>query len=493
MIDLNHKVDERLASWKILLPIQTNSKTLIIGGTLGIVKSLSRSLKIIYWLQTENSFPGFLENLPDNVSIIHDTNQIKTLFDIIVVADASFKLSVIKTFRKQCLKENGALVLVGLDENLKGWGSRWCVTLNYEHYLFLSALPAHTPRLFFPISPPKFCLAALSFHIPGSKKVRIGLNVLKFLFSCGVSTPLKRRGVIIYSNTKMAEMKGTLASFLSEKMSLNVQNVAIYCGSSSKRRKITLLIECTVANKSSLFVVKVADTSDGADAIHRESRALHHLKKFKVDFFYPSIFLEDEWNNYFIQVQEAFNPNLSHAGCSLSDEHLKVLTFFANMNRKFMPISCTKEWQEINEALNRNPTIFPKELITFWDHYKQNVIEQDKVEIPVHLVHGDFTSWNMRLKNGRLAIFDWEDCLQEGVPFFDLFRFIYRQASLIGPWPGGKKIYNLLVEKLDFLTKMANYESTLWKTIFPLLLMYEYMQRPHKHITELAALHSQYV
>lgn len=57
----------------------------------------------------------------------------------------------------------------------------------------------------------------------------------------------------------------------------------------------------------------------------------------------------------------------------------------------------------------------------------------DSSAIPSSWVHGDFVPWNiMMLDNGRVMALDWEMAEPDGLPFFDLFYFIYQQNFLFG-------------------------------------------------------------
>jgi aminoglycoside phosphotransferase (APT) family kinase protein len=57
-------------------------------------------------------------------------------------------------------------------------------------------------------------------------------------------------------------------------------------------------------------------------------------------------------------------------------------------------------------------------------------IDESKV-VTTGLVHGDFTPWNLFIKNGELRIYDWE-LSDAGCPLgYDAFHFIFQQAILI--------------------------------------------------------------
>ena len=53
------------------------------------------------------------------------------------------------------------------------------------------------------------------------------------------------------------------------------------------------------------------------------------------------------------------------------------------------------------------------------------------------LVHGDFTPWNVALHAAGAAVYDWEDALEEGPPFWDLWHFAVQSAALLHRWSSG--------------------------------------------------------
>lgn len=56
--------------------------------------------------------------------------------------------------------------------------------------------------------------------------------------------------------------------------------------------------------------------------------------------------------------------------------------------------------------------------------------------LPTCWVHGDFAPWNIkRLKDGSLALIDWEDAIGAGLPMLDPFHFLHVQDYLFGKKP----------------------------------------------------------
>jgi hypothetical protein len=56
------------------------------------------------------------------------------------------------------------------------------------------------------------------------------------------------------------------------------------------------------------------------------------------------------------------------------------------------------------------------------------------IPVPTALVHGDFAPWNVVGHRSGVAAYDWEDAVEEGVPFWDLWHFAVQGAALLGRW-----------------------------------------------------------
>lgn len=484
--------NERWASWKVLLPFESKTRILVAGGDDRLVQSLAKSCKNVNWLSER--FPGQSVE-PDvhiqghtglsskRITLLSSLDGVTGLYDVIIIAGwkwltPSFSRKIISL-----LKPDG--VFVQAECNFRPWRRKEIARLGFDKYYFLSALPLTAPRLFFPLFPQEFLNSALSFHVPGSRKARLGIALLKRAARFGFKLPFKQKGVAFYSREKIQGRSGTLSAWLSEKLSLRVDNLAVYCGSDKPRRKITLLVGALGPDGPLSLVAKVADTAAGAEAVKQESSIIRLLTQYDVEFDYPHLLFEGKWLEHTVQVQEALFSGDDFPGVILGDEHFSALASFSSIAKETISISRTSEWQRVEKVMQGEKKTLPPVLLSLWErHLKRVEILGDK--IPVHLVHGDFTSWNMHYQKGRLAIFDWEDSLLNGLPFYDLFRFVYRQASLVGPWPGGEVFYSSLMEKIERLCSIAGYDPSIVRKILPLLIINEYFDRPHTHLLDIA-------
>ena len=60
--------------------------------------------------------------------------------------------------------------------------------------------------------------------------------------------------------------------------------------------------------------------------------------------------------------------------------------------------------------------------------------------IPLGLCHRDFVPWNTYLQRDRLYVFDWEYATEQGIPFWDIFHFVFFPAILITSRSGERLI-----------------------------------------------------
>ncbi len=483
--------DERCASWKILLPFFKGIKILVAGGNTWLLNSLARSYEAVDCL-----FNNFKEDNADIEKEVdpHLRNRIRRFsaikqcahhYDVIVLADGQKTTQYSFQHITSLLKKNGLLIHIGIGNKLLR--NNWFRRIGYYNCQYYAALPASAPRIFFPLCPKKFRQKCLSFHKPGSQKARLGLKLLEAMSRLDFIMPLRRHGVIIASQKALEDRNDTLSSWLGEALSRKIENIAIYCGSDSPRRKITLLAEAEKQARAIDFVVKIADTPEGATAIRQEGEALQALEGAKLFCEVPQLFLEDTWQGHAIQVQSALPLSTGPQIPELTVNHLRLLASLSRLDRQEIPLCKTTSWKSIQLAQKSNE--FEKWPLPVQKLLKNLLSEEfGSAEIVCHRTHGDFAPWNIRVKKDKFYVFDWEDSLKDGLPFSDAFHFIYRQASLVGPWPGGEVIGKLLGQKLKQLAEMAGYfpmYETMYSSILATLMMQEYLKRPHPHIIEL--------
>lgn len=84
--------------------------------------------------------------------------------------------------------------------------------------------------------------------------------------------------------------------------------------------------------------------------------------------------------------------------------------------------------------------------------------------IPYTFSHGDFAPWNLKIKNGKYVLFDWEHC---GIRFygFDLIHFVFQIENLLNGKTKEESIESAIkqVEKYDEKIKFIDVKKLYFK------------------------------
>jgi hypothetical protein len=235
------------------------------------------------------------------------------------------------------------------------------------------------------------------------------------------------------------------------------------------------------------LVVKIADTSPGKDALRRETQALQALSNMGVDQFrFPALVFEEEWAGYLIQAQTSLLKGCSRQTHRLSNQHIDLLVALSQFSRRKMVFSETPCCREILKLSTQQKTDIPGPLAMISTKIFSPAFQKSKVLC--HRIHGDFAPWNMSANNNDLSLWDWEDSLEDGLVYTDIFHFIIRPAILIGPWPGAKKLLKDISEACTSLQECAFFPSNTDYTMsLHVWLVWEHMRNPNSRIIEIAA------
>ena len=446
----NSNRDERAMSWKILVPHWKDSRVLALGLNHKELGELVRTVKRV------------------------DTSLNSHEYDIVIFSnDAGL------TELQECLARTTAnSILVTLNSSEirdKIRQSEWQCIGEY------ACMPPHRPRIFLPLASKKVRSAALNFHVPGSLIGRTYLRNAKWLNSIGITFHLRRVTVAFYSIESQMDHAGSLRDCVSQMIGWPVDEMVVYGGSESPASKISAL--ALSADCHSQVVVKIGDTDEASAAIRNESATLSILAQSPLASVVPVLIAEHEWGPYSIQVQ-SYLPKRSRQCKSLTNAHMDFLSELSHIDRRRLPIHRTKEWRIISEL--PNSPVRKDVPGSIW-HLASRILDCGIGEAPVecHMIHGDFTPWNIIYEDGCIFVYDWEDSSPVGVPLQDAFHFVYRQAALVGPWRV-KSVLRLMREVGTALTRKSEIRCDI-DYILGIWCVKEYIRRPSQQITELAA------
>jgi len=121
---------------------------------------------------------------------------------------------------------------------------------------------------------------------------------------------------------------------------------------------------------------------------------------------------------------------------ALRKEHSAFLAELARGTVQKMPLDSSDIWTHLQRALDSPDRSikagFEAELIRQLQSIRAEDADRDW---PFTAAHGDFTPWNMRAGEGRIALFDWEYFLPAAPAGWDLLYFIIRVQNLIAKKP----------------------------------------------------------
>lgn len=337
-----------------------------------------------------------------------------------------------------------------------------------------AGLPARQPRLFVPLRSPALTYKGVSFYVPGRRRAQLAWAGLGFLVRNGIQKPFFRNVITLCSKRDRLHPKDDLISFLGKRLGYPVADIAMYVGSGSPQRKMTVL--AMAANGGQDVVVKIADTESARLALERETKALRQLADSPLAGQAPAIFFEELWHGYLVQAQQKcpFPPNKQIP--ILTPIHMAFLTKLTKLGRQTLPISQTSVYQGIRDALGSEADWIP----SYVQRIAGRVLSDRFSGSPIvcHRTHGDFAPWNLRLYRGQIMAYDWEDTDPRGAAFTDIFHFLFRQAWLVGPWPGAAAILRTMRSAAGSLAERAGIDKTMIDSALLLWALGQHLHAP---------------
>lgn len=219
-----------------------------------------------------------------------------------------------------------------------------------------------------------------------------------------------------------ADMVGEIIHLIQHHASRPVGTVAFRIGSGAFR-KLTAL--AWSADQTVLTVAKFADGIGAAETLRREADALAYLSERKTAGV-PILLAKETWRGSDVLVEEVRTGPESSLFL-----RLPIKSFLKSMvGQTTVTLADTHFWEVTASYLDRgHPDSKVDELLDMLRHRLEAFARDTRV--PVTIIHGDFSAWNLRLVQGRAEVFDWEMWYPEGPPLFDLFHFFSTQEAFL--------------------------------------------------------------
>lgn len=207
-------------------------------------------------------------------------------------------------------------------------------------------------------------------------------------------------------------------------------------GTPNYYRKITALI--FDESGKPIGFAKVAGTKQAKSLVSNEGAALKKMNMLRCQSLaMPSLLGQGETETASWVLQSPLltgrpSPN------DLRNEHLAFLSEIARKSVQMNTLSRYGNLQYMKRLFTGTPlpikTEFQSEsafVEKLGSEMNALTVENNDKPLPFTVAHGDFAPWNMRLIDGKLALFDWEYYTPLAPYGWDLFYFVFRVENLI--------------------------------------------------------------
>lgn len=310
---------------------------------------------------------------------------------------------------------------------------------------FFVGLPLRYPRILIPLTTPLIQSVSFNLYNPGTMRGKIFrqlgkaaaisgiLNMAGGFFGRPVEAfhapenikPILKYGVL---NALKNDWAGALEK---EKI-----KIALSLGTPNYYRKVTALIFDERAKM--LAFAKVGSSRQAGGLIVNEIKALSFFNELSLQSaIMPTLLGQGETKSirWFLQsplISGRPSPN------ALQKEHLTFLSEIADKTVRQNLLNESDVWKSMQSILE-NPRVLIKADFESERYFLEQLCEKLKglresdiqKPWPFTAAHGDFAPWNMRLMDGKLALYDCE-CFMPLAPLgWDILYFIFRVENLI--------------------------------------------------------------
>lgn len=470
----DYLLPERIAPWKVFLPVDRDSSVLAVGLEGKDLASLARSYTDIDVYQCADSHIGWARQQGQSLAHDYRFNPVEKL-DFI---DAKYSAIAVKADVQRenlqifwdLLKPGGALAWVGRPQNLPSAAQvRRQGFYEVRQYTFL------TDTVLVPMGDRRFTRAG--FQLINS--VKLAGQILKMAYR--LLLYLRCQNLVGKPQVMVARKPGgNLLTWRDRLGKLLGQPAADFSLRGGWER---LLVQVLSEDGQVLGYAKVPETPMGASANAKEARILRKLNQSAdLRVMVPKVLANASLpgRQVLVNPEDGFGP--VKFSKDITPAHITFLATLARTARRDLTLSEWPAWQEICLWVQQGPFNSVSMTEAFQEaiqHCEETFAGQ---RIPFHLVHGDFSYWNILLGKEGILVVDWEHSEPVGPPFSDLIRFAVSRRSLTVKLPYHSQQF--LVDPVAALNLEAEFQALqnllkFQEKIVILAALYECWMRRH--------------
>lgn len=232
-------------------------------------------------------------------------------------------------------------------------------------------------------------------------------------------------------------------------------------------------------NKSILFLnkqgsesfIKIANTPNAQQLIHQEMEMLFRLEHSKIETFeFPEII---NVTGHTLQLSDVSID--AERQNYLDIPHINALIELNELTAMQMPLIELENWYDVKQTISNlqmnQDERMPKGMIRKLNQLVNSINEEELIEVAK--AHGDFTPWNLFVKQDKLHIYDWELADMFKPLGFDAFHFIIQQGVLVEHknWGEIRKDIDEIISP-DVLASISKFYNTNVEQYLKLYLIY---------------------
>ena len=429
---------ERLAAWKVCLPIIPKLPILATGLEGISLLSLARSWDSVHVHQCEKRVFEWVKeqvkelDLGTEFKIVDEEELYCSEYHAIAIGSEGGILNDPRRVR-QLLKPGGSVVWIGPRNSVPNL--RLLNKEGYDSIRRYAVLPPNTCKVIIPTSKGTSACSGLKFYTPGKWHNRLAVKCFHMMSKCGLQGGLGVKQIVVAKKPGSLPKDAYLVDWLSDLLGHRVADMAIYPGSNQApgQRKITLQV--LDDNGRALAIVKIADTTPAKRAIEKESVILKRLQQFDdLRYSVPKVIASENWHDHAVQIQEFVGFNKNKYATRVTPAHLKFLEALGKIDQHEMTLEDWPLWSQMLRKAQEGKFGLPREASKIREALDYCAKRLGSNKLLFHRIHGDFTPWNVFKREDKVIVVDWEDSEQHGLPLYDLIHFVFRERTLIEKW-----------------------------------------------------------